>query len=145
MFLTYEEFLAYGGSTDVTLAEFTRTERKAEAFIDGITHRRVKDETPVRECVKLCAFELTQLELGYAKADAGNPAEIGISSQSNDGVSVTYGSRADVEKSRCNRRKDIACEYLAWEFKGDVPLLYAGVEYDEYREQGRMCTKNIGP
>ena len=52
MFLTYGKFLAYGESTDVTLAEFTRTERKAEAFIDGIAHRRVKDEDPVRERYK---------------------------------------------------------------------------------------------
>ena len=84
MFLTYQEFLAYGGSSDVTASEFTRAEHKAEATIKLITYRRVKDETSVRECVRLCTFELMQLELGYMKADAVNPAEIGVSSQSND-------------------------------------------------------------
>lgn len=126
MFLTYEEFLGYGGDATVTAAQFGTMEHRAEAYLNLTTHNRVKDETPVRESVKLCAFYLTQLEFGYAKADAANSAGNGVSSQSNDGVSITYMSHTDTEKARCNERKAYACEYLADEVKDGVPLLYAG-------------------
>lgn len=130
MFLTYEQYTQMGGALDE--AAFTTNERRARATINLMTHNRIKDEDPVRECVMHAAFDL--IEMLAKEADNANNAVTGVSSKSNDGVSVTYANWTVVNRYWKTRKRELLVEYLADEtvmIDGEpVPLLYGGVEYD---------------
>ena len=130
MFLTYEAYVDMGGTLDE--AAFTVQERRARAYVNLMTHNRVRDETPVRESVKDSVFDLIGL-LVQESENAGSAA-MGVSSKSNDGVSVTYANWTTVKQYWQDRRHGLLVEYLADEtvkIGGHiVPLLYGGVEYD---------------
>ena len=82
MFLTYDDYVSMGGTLD--RAAFTANERKARAYINLTTHNRIRDETPVRECVRNAVFDL--IGLLVQEVDSVNGAASGVSSKSNDGV-----------------------------------------------------------
>ena len=130
MFLTYAEYQAMGGK--LTATEFPDLERKACAYINLMTHNRIKDESPVRESVQFATYDLIEL-INQESANANN-AVTGMSSQRNDGVSVTYANWTTVNRYWKTRRRETLVEYLADEtvtINGEiVPLLYGGVEYD---------------
>ena len=130
MFLTYAEYAAMGGT--IKESEFHAWERKASGYINLMTHNRIKDESPVRENVKYAAFDL--IDLLVKESANTNNAETGLSSQRNDGVSVTYANWNTVNRYWKNRRKELLAAYLGDEtviIAGEmVPLLYGGVEYD---------------
>ena len=106
--------------------------RRARAYINLMTHNRIKDENPVRECVKSATYDL--IEVLSQEADNANNAVTGVSSKSNDGVSVTYANWTTVNRYWNTRKRKLLVEYLADEtvtINGElVPLLYGGVEYD---------------
>ena len=130
MFLTYEQYVEMGGT--LTEADFTTYERKARACINLATHNRVRDEAPVREAVKNAAYDL----IGVFAQEAENVSNgmTGVSSKSNDGVSVTYANWTTVSRYWKTRKRELLAEHLADEtvtIDGHiVPLLYGGVEYD---------------
>lgn len=130
MFLTYEQYVNMGGT--LTEADFTTYERKARACINLATHNRVRDEDPVREAVKNAAYDL--IVVFAQEAENSSNAVTGVSSKSNDGVSVTYANWTTVNRYWKTRRRELLAEYLADEtvtIDGHiVPLLYGGVEYD---------------
>jgi hypothetical protein len=133
VYLTYDEYLNMGGSVHDE-ATYVRLEAKARANLDALTHARLRGETPVRECVKLCMFDLVDA-LNRESVFAAHEANVGnIASASNDGVSVTYKNRADIERDTKRAMKSAIYLYLADEHKGGVPLLYGGVEYDTVRQ-----------
>lgn len=130
MFLTYEQYVEMGGTLDE--AAFNTNERRARAYINLMTHNRIKDEIPVRECVKNAVYDL--IEVLSQEADNANNAVAGVSRKSNDGVSVTYANWTTVNRYWNTRKRKLLVEYLADEtvtINGElVPLLYGGVEYD---------------
>ena len=130
MFLTYEQYVNMGGT--LTEADFATYERKARACINLATHNRVRDEDPVREAVKNAAYDL--IGVFAQEAENSNNAVTGVSSKSNDGVSVTYANWTIVNRYWKTRKRELLVEYLADEtvmIDGHiVPLLYGGVEYD---------------
>lgn len=134
MFLTYDEYLVMGGALD--RAAFTANERKARAYINLATHNRIRDETPVRECVRNAVFDLIGLLAQEANSVEG--AGSGVSSKSNDSVSVTYADWKTINAYWQSRKRELLVEYLADEtvtrvvdgVEIPVPLLYGGVEYD---------------
>lgn len=130
MFLTYDEYDSMDGT--VPEEEFEVYERRARALINATTHNRIRDENPVRACVKNLTFDLVNL-MAQEAANANN-AVTGMSSQHNDGVSVTYANWTTVNRYWKTRRRETLVEYLADEtvtIDGEtVPLLYGGVEYD---------------
>ena len=128
MFLTYPEYLALQGSTDVTDAEFTRLEYQARSFVNAITYDRIKDETPVRECVKYCMAELVNVLHEKALAAQANPLGAFAKSASNDGISVSYSTEQEAEAGFTHRMNRIAFTYLHDEEKDEIRLLYAGME-----------------
>lgn len=128
MFLTYEEYVTMGGTLDSP--EFARYSRKAEAYVNLMTHDRVRDETPVRECVKQCVFDL----IGVFYETEAQSAPAGAVGVSNDGVSISYGSTEARERAVATRKNGVLIEYLAGEARNGVPLLYGGVQYDTFRQ-----------
>mgnify|MGYP003571342222 CR=1 FL=1 len=130
MFLTYEQYVEMGGTLDE--AAFNTNERRARGYINLMTHNRIKDETPVRECVKNAVYDL--IDTLSQETDNASSAVTGVSSKSNDGVSVTYANWTTVSQYWKTRKRELMVEYLADEtvvINGDiVPLLYGGVEYD---------------
>ena len=122
-YITQSEYENMEGSAGD--AAFQRLELKARRIIDAATHGRISNETPVRESVRMCAFELIEMM-------AADEARIGIGgkeidSMSNDGVNIAYstenGQNADA------RRRDIIRQWLLSETTANgTSLLYCGVD-----------------
>lgn len=93
-YLTYDEYHDMGGTLDMTA--FNDLVFDAQSTIDWYTFRRLKKETEIPEEVKYCMYKLISLLDDLKKASAIDIATqedsslAGISSQSNDGVSVSY-------------------------------------------------------
>lgn len=121
-YLKFDDFEEYGGS-GVSEEQYARYEMKARRLIDNMTRKRLAGENKVRECVKMCMYELICAMLAY-EAQAGADGRE-IASVSNDGVSVSYATgNGGMER----RYALIVRSWLDGETseKG-VPLLYAGV------------------
>lgn len=96
MYLTYDEYMVMGG----TLSEipFTNFEFQAEAQINRVTFSRLKGDTVIPEEVKrLMKYLVDLLERRYAAFSLGKNSSSNdpyITSQSNDGVSISYSGMA---------------------------------------------------
>ena len=137
MYLTYEEYKGYGGTLDEPT--FNSFNYEAQLKVDYYTDKRLVNDTVYTENVKRCVYKLIGLLNtfdGYTKVvtDINNPV---ISSQSNDGVSVSYGGYlgsttpqdlTNVEKQLNNDIYNTIQQYLYGEHNsnGDI-LLYRGV------------------
>ncbi len=126
MFLSLEEFEEMGGVL-VDETPYERWEFMARHLINHATHGRIANEDPVRDAVKYCMFALiSAIQSDELETGVGGR---GISSMSNDSVSVTYGgSSSGMSTDTRSRRMAIIREYLLGEVdaKG-TPLLCAGV------------------
>ena len=97
MYLNYDEFQNYGGTLDETT--FNEYNFEAESLINYWTFNRLIGDTDVSENVKRCAYKLISLikqkadalTLG-ASVDGTNASSAAITSQSNDGVSISYNA-----------------------------------------------------
>ena len=96
MYLTYDEYLTFGGTIDE--AAFDNLEFEARTIIDWWTYNRLQNEEEYPEAVKRCMYKLITLIFTRQQAqllNSGNDAitnntGVGIVQQSNDGVSTTY-------------------------------------------------------
>ena len=97
MYLNYDEFQNYGGTLDETT--FNEYNFEAESLINYWTFNRLIGDTDVSENVKRCTYKLISLikqkadalTLG-ASVDGTNASSAAITSQSNDGVSISYNA-----------------------------------------------------
>lgn len=122
MYLTYDEFENMGGS--MSEDAFPRFELKARRRIDAVTFGRLQNETPVREAVRYCMFDLIQA-MHEDEANAGFSGR-DITAMSNDGVSVSYASGA--QSGSGSRYGNIVRAWLTGETDAyGVSLIYAGV------------------
>jgi len=94
-YLTYEQYEEYGGTLDEEV--FAQLAFEAKAQIDWRTFNRLHNETEIPEAVKRCMYYLIQLlstQLSYVvpALESSNDSTGGaqITSQSNDGVSISY-------------------------------------------------------
>lgn len=104
-YLSYEEYLTYGGTLDETT--FDEYLFEAEAQIDWYTFGRLQnfDESTVDVRVKRCAYYLLKLiqnaqtvsVVPTADGSTNTGALAGILSQSNDGVSISYATMSAKE------------------------------------------------
>lgn len=141
MYLTYAEYLEYGGEMDEST--FTQAEFKCSKVIDSLTAERVKSMEDVPEAVKRCEFELIKQEqLFYdsmnevlARASHGGGTSM-VASFSTDGYSESYatgtgntGEYMQVLRSKTDEiQKQIISDFLAYECDDNgVRLLYRGV------------------
>jgi hypothetical protein len=96
MYLTYDEYTYMGGILDEYA--FTNYEFQAEAQINYVTFGRLKKDKVFPEEVKRLIFYLIDLmekkaaALSLGKGSTGTEAH--ITSQSNDGVSISYNGMA---------------------------------------------------
>lgn len=96
MYLTYDEYLAFGGTIEETA--FDNLEFEARTVIDWWTYNRLQNDEEYPEAVKRCMFKLINLIIAKQRVQllnnngtaTDNIAKSGIIQQSNDGVSTTY-------------------------------------------------------
>ena len=95
MYLTYEEYMAMGGT--LTEAEYVLAEFRARKRLDYLTAGRIQAMAVVPESVKQCVLSIVKAEgvLGpCAQADAPP-----VASFASDGYSESYGSPAQREEA----------------------------------------------
>lgn len=96
MYLTYEEYLSMGGTLEEI--HFTNLEFQAEAQINYATFSRLKkDKTIPTEVKRLMLYLINLMEkkeaaFSLGKGESGSGTY--ITSQSNDGVSISYNGIA---------------------------------------------------
>lgn len=147
MYLTYDEYQEYGGMLDD--ATFDMYAFEACSQVDFYTFNRLKkgegfegQSNEVKTAVKRCVYRLIKLlqardSIMATSGEAGEgdyTSVAGISSQSNDGVSVSYnvlsaseaGQRVDNDISRTIATYLTACKNSLGQ-----RLLYRGIYPDE--------------
>lgn len=119
MYLTYDRYQEKGGCIEA--AQFPRFEAKARRQIDAMTFGRLQGESPVRDSVSNCMYEL--IEAMSADEQLAGMSGREIAAVSNDGVSVTFAAAGT-----SRRYSAIVRFWLAGEtdFCGNS-LMYAGV------------------
>lgn len=125
MYLTYEEYVAYGG--DLPASAFPTAETRARKQIDRLAASRVAAMVTVPEEVKLAMMELIK---SNAAADVAalteNPL---VQSFNNDGYIESYGAAADqlavIQSAAAGAVADLL--YGVADDNG-TPLLYRGLD-----------------
>ena len=128
MYLDFKTFVKMGGD-DTISEQFARLEYKARRLIDQMTHSRIVGESPVRDSVKYCMYELISAIVADEQISGLSGRE--IASMTNDGVSTTYatGSGAVGGGSAGSRYARIIRQWLTGETTTNgINLLYAGVD-----------------
>ena len=128
-YLTYEEYLALGGTLDLT--PFNVLEFEARRKIDIRTFNRLKDSEEIPQEVKLCEYKLIDSINSYVNASNNVSSKGNLASESTDGYSVTYISYdkvGEVIKSKSAELDDIIKTYLLGVIYNGEHLLYRGVE-----------------
>jgi len=110
MYLTYEEYQAFGGKISET--DFSRFSYRAKRELDKATFDRLVSKE-ADENTKRCMFELVE----YIADNNGGIAA--VSSVSNDGYSVTYAETKTPEK---------ALYGIIYAYFADTDLMYRGTE-----------------
>lgn len=98
MYLSYKEYLDYGGTLDETT--YNKFEFEAESIVDYYTFNRLKNDDVIAEPVKRLIFALidialkkeASLGLGASSNPSGTAADVYITRQANDGVDTTYNN-----------------------------------------------------
>lgn len=153
MYLSYIEYRNMGGTLDES--SFNEYEFEARTIIDWYTFNRLQKDTEFPESVQRCMYQL--IKLAKLKADAmtlgsqtvtttdsqGNVTTVTtsatVSSQSNDGVSISYNvvSASEVFDALKSQTKGNALEELVQRYLQGVTnqlgrlVLYRGVYEDE--------------
>lgn len=135
MYLTYDEYVIYGGTLDETAYE--AVEFEAQSILNWITFNRLRDETEYSEEVKRCIFDLISLITMKRTAllsTGGDATDSTIAKMQNDGVSITYNTMSAAtlyEKLHIDANR-IVIKYLSGvkNSKGKL-LTYRGLYEDE--------------
>ena len=96
VYLTYDEYLTFGGTIDETA--FDDLEFEARTIIDWWTYDRLQNEETYPEAVQRCMYKLITLLndrnkaqiLGKVDVEDSAMKKAGIMQESNDGVSTMY-------------------------------------------------------
>ena len=121
MYLTYEEYKAYGG--EIPQTAFIKYERQARNTINYYTFGRIKE--PVPEIAKECMVELMDFAYEVDKArDEGSKAIKSETVGYADGLdSLGIKTGANTGTSQVSLEHSIAAKYLM-----NTGLMYRGVE-----------------
>ena len=96
VYLTYDEYLTFGGTIDETA--FDNLEFEARKIVDWWTYDRLQNEETYPEAVQRCMYKLITLLndrnkaqiLGKVDVEDSAMKKAGIMQESNDGVSTMY-------------------------------------------------------
>lgn len=128
-YITYEEYTELGGTLDAT--SFPPIELKAEGVVNWYTFNRLVNETEYRQEVKKCMAQLIDLINIKMKAFAlGQASGSAVTSQSNDGVSISYNALGAVDAiGLCDSESKAIVESWLYNSRNESgePLLYRGV------------------
>ena len=123
-YLTYQEYLALGGTLDEM--PFNLLEYNARKKIDERTFGRLVDKGQEYQEVKLCVYNMITILNSYSSYDTQNKA---ISSESTDGYSISYGTpQKSITEAKNSELEDIMNSYLANIVIDNVPVLYRGAD-----------------
>ena len=126
-YLTYEEYIALGGTLDIM--PFNLLEFEARRQIDIRTFNRIKEDIPQE--VKMCVYKLINSINNFANS-TNSVANIGnVKSENIDGYSISYISAneiSDIVKSKENEIEDIIRTYLLGVIYNGEHLMYIGVK-----------------
>lgn len=139
MYLTFTEYQSMGGTLDETT--FNDLAFEASSLIDWYTFNRLQKETTFPDAVKRCMYKLIQYittqqqvnGIGVNTSDS-TTGGAGITSQSNDGVSVSYNvlSARDVVETSKAQMGEIINQYLSAVVNSlGQKVLYRGVYPNE--------------
>lgn len=137
MYLTWQEYTDLGGTLDFTA--YPTYEFEARSLIDYWTFNRLQNEQNMPEAVKFCMYKLISLAVTQNNILSANPTlsndnDAAISSQSNDGVSISYNtmSASDVYQATKIDADRLVKQYLSG-VKNSLghDLLYRGVYPNE--------------
>lgn len=119
-YLTYSEYQELGG----TLEElpFNLLEFECRKIIDEKTQNRLFEQEIPQE-VKLCEFKMINCVNDYSKSLAS-----GISSESTDGYSVSYGDNKTLIEAKQGELEDIVTTALFGVIVNNEHLIYIGVK-----------------
>ncbi|MDO4866158.1 MAG: hypothetical protein Q4C10_06335 [Clostridia bacterium] len=120
MYLTYEEYVAMGGT--LPEAEYALAEFRARKRLDYLTAGRIQGMAEVPDAVKQCVLSIVKAE-GVLATDAQADAPP-VAAFTSDGYSETYADPAQRAKAlEAALNSEIA--RLLWDEKDDggVPLL----------------------
>lgn len=122
-YLTYEEYQELGGTLDET--PFNIAELKARKKIDRHTYGRLKQLAEQSNEVKVCMYELINIDESYSNY---NNRDKSIAGESTDGYSVSYSSaNGEVVKSQKDEDKQAIQTILAeCKLEDGTPYLYCG-------------------
>ena len=132
MYLTYNEYTSMGG----TLEEipFTNFEFQAEAEINYATFNRLKKDKTIPEEVKRLTYYLINLlekkEASFSLGKGESGAGTYITSQSNDGVSISYNGMSPsdlIELCKTDSLKAIKSYLEGVTNEAGRKLLYRGI------------------
>lgn len=125
MYLTYDEYTAYGGKSDASaFAEYNRrAEQMVRAQAAGQTGIRIDALEDVPQAVKDCIFDLIQFLSVYASGDKNIVSE----SQSSDGVTESFSYASKTDEQIAAESEDIIFNSFFGAGIGD--LLYRGLNY----------------
>ncbi len=125
MYLTYDEYTAYGGKSDASA--FTEYNRRAEQMVRsqaaGQTGKRIDALEDVPQAVKDCIFDLIQ----FLSVNAAENRNIVNESQSSDGVTESYSYASKTDEQIAAEGEDII--YNSFFGGGIGELLYRGLNY----------------
>ena len=126
MYLTYNEYLQYGGATLASPdSEWALLEFEARKRIDYLTANRVAAMATVPEAVKMAMCKIIRHNKTYGtQAQADNPL---TTSFNTDGYSESYGHALSAEDAEKEMTRRIQTDLYGEVNDYGVPLLYRGV------------------
>ena len=117
MYLTYEEYTSMGGT--LTETQFDDYEFSAENEVNWYTFNRLSKVTEYPEALKRCMFQLIKIlqavdVVGTQAVIDPSTANKAVTSQSNDGVSISYNvtSASDIVSQSQTNIKNCINKYL---------------------------------
>ena len=124
MYLTYAEYLGYGGT--MSEADFAMAEFRARKRIDRLTDSRVAGMDEAPEAVKLAMMTIIKAD-GVSGVEAQAEAPL-VAAFTTDGYSEHYGSAEDRHATLEKRlRAEIGRMLYGVADDDGVPLLYRGI------------------
>lgn len=123
-YLTYSEYQELGG----TLEElpFNELEYEVRKIIDEKTLNRLVNVDTIPNEVKLCEFKMINTVDNYQTTT--KKAESGVSSESIDGYSISYGDMKSVIESKNAELQEMVTTSLFGVIVNNEHLIYIGVK-----------------
>lgn len=121
MYLTYEEYMAMGGTLEASA--FLRAVPRACAIIDSATQKRCKQMHDVPEEIKY----LTRDIVDYISVSCGASQQVASESQTQGGTSESVSYSVPTTDERTTHIDDLIYDYLHTVTNDNgTPLLYRG-------------------